>query len=36
MFATNAAIGFVPFAYPTTEANTAAAASSAANAHTDI
>lgn len=36
MFATNAAIGFVPIAYPTTEADTAAAASSAANAPSGI
>lgn len=36
MFATNAAIGFVPIAYPTTKADTAAAALSAANALMDI
>ena len=36
MFATNAAIEFVPIVYPTTEANTAAAGSNAANVLMDI
>jgi len=36
MFVTNAATASVHIAYLITEANTAVAASSAANAHTDI